>query len=65
METVQDSIPIRAVHERYNLIETYEGAYTKSFRLLNINYSTATESEQESLMSKWRDFLNSLGYALR
>ena len=61
IETVQDSIPISCVHERYNLIETYDGAYTRSFKLLNINYNTASESEQESLMGKWRDFLNCLG----
>ena len=64
IETVQDSIPIRAVHEKYNLIETYEGCFTRSFRILNINYKTASENEQEVLMSKWRDYLNSLGSSM-
>ena len=61
IETVQDSIPIIAVHEEYNLIETYEGCYTRSFEVTNINYDTASEEEQKVLMERWRDFLNSLG----
>lgn len=61
IETVQDSIPIRAVHEKYNLIETYEGCYTRSFRITNINYETSSEEEQKVLMERWRDFLNSFG----
>ncbi len=61
LETVQDSIPIDTVHEKANLIESYPGCYTKSYRIENINYNTATETEQDTLLSRWRALLNSLG----
>lgn len=61
METMQASIPIQSVHEQYNLIETYDECYTKTYSITNINYQTASESEQDSMLTKWRAFLNSLG----
>ena len=61
METVQDSIPIYTVHEKRNLIETYPGCFTRTYAIENINYRTASEAEQESILTKYRTFLNSLG----
>lgn len=61
MQTVQASIPIHAVHEKYGLIETYPGCYTKTYAIENINYTTASESEQDAILTKWRAFLNSIG----
>ena len=61
IETMQDSIPIQTVHEKYGLIETYEGCFTKSYKIENINYRTATDDEQEILLTRWRALLNSLG----
>ena len=60
-QTVQDSIPVSAVHEKYNLIETDEGTFTKSYKLTNLNYHTASEDEQTVILSKWRSYLNGLG----
>ena len=60
-ETVQDSVPIWAVHEKENIIESYPGCYVKCYKLTNINYQTATEDEQDSVLTKWRAYLNSLG----
>ena len=59
--TAQGSVPIWAVHEKENIIESYPGCYTKSYRLTNMNYQTATEQEQDSVLTKWRAYLNSLG----
>lgn len=60
-QTVQDSIPIMTVHDRENLIESYEGCFTRSYHLANINYQTASETEQDAILQKWRAFLNSIG----
>lgn len=61
IETVQDSIPIKVVHDRENLIEVYDDCYTRSYKISNINFQTASENEKTIILSKWRDFLNSLG----
>lgn len=61
METTQASIPIKTVHDKDNLIEPYDGCYTRSYTISNINYQTASETEQEIILTKWRAFLNSLG----
>ncbi len=61
IDTVQKGIPIKSIYEKYNLIETYEGCYTKSYSISNINYQTATEEEQEEYLTRWRAYLNSLG----
>ena len=37
IETIQGSIPIYAVHDRVNMIETYQGCFTRSYNLTNIN----------------------------
>ena len=60
-ETVQATIPIKTVHDKANLIESYDGCYTRTYEIANINYQTASEPEQESILTKWRAFLNSLG----
>lgn len=61
METVQDSVPVYCVHEGRNLIETGPGLFTRMYAVENINYRTASEQEQESILTKYRAFLNSLG----
>lgn len=61
IETIQGSIPIYAVHDRVNLIEPYKNCYTRSYNLTNINYQTASENEQDLILTKWRAYLNSLG----
>ena len=61
IETAQASIPITSVHEKQNIIEPYPGCYTKTYEITNINYQTASETEQDSILTRWRAFLNSLG----
>lgn len=58
--TAQESIPIYAVHDEYNLIEVYPHCYTKTYKIGEINYQTATEDDQISILSHWREFLNSI-----
>ena len=59
--TMQDSIPITAVHEQYNLIETYPGFFTRCYALRETNYQTETEDAQKSMFVKFRGILNSIG----
>ena len=59
--TTQDSIPITAVHEQYNLIETYPGFFTRCYALRETNYQTETEDAQKSMFVKLRGILNSIG----
>lgn len=61
ISSVQESVPIHAIHEQYNLIEVYPGYFTKSYALKEINYSTSTEEEQIRILEGWRSVFNSLG----
>ena len=59
--TVQGSVPLHAVHERYNLIETYPGCFTRMYRIGDNNYMTATDEERQIFNDGWKAFLNSFG----
>lgn len=59
--TTQDSVPIYAVHEAENIIETYPGLYTKMYEIGENNYQTETEETQEKLFIGYRSIINSLG----
>lgn len=59
--TVQDSIPITAVHEKENLVETYPGLFTRLYTLGENNYQTETLDVQEQMFVGFRSVLNSLG----
>ena len=61
IETVQASVPIFSIHEQYDLIETYEGCFVKSYLLGDNNYLTAPEEEQRVSFLGWRKVLNSFG----
>ena len=58
--TVQDSVPIYAIHEKYNLIETYPGLFTKMYLLKETNYQIETEDVQKTMFVKYRAILNSI-----
>lgn len=60
-KTVQDSIPIVAVHEKENLIETYPGFFTRSYWIKENNYQSETEEREEGMYIDYRKVLNSLG----
>lgn len=59
--TAQDSVPIFAVHEKENLIETYPGFFTRQYYITENNYQTETMELQDSMLKKWRSFINSIG----
>ncbi len=59
--TTQDSVPIYAVHEKENLIETYPGFFTRQYYIVENNYQTETLEVQDSMLKKWRSLINSVG----
>ena len=61
VQTVQDTVPIYAVHENANLIESYPGCFSKSYEIKEINFQTSTVEEQELTMTKYRSLINSWG----
>lgn len=58
--TTQDSVPIYAVHEKYNIIETYPGLFTKGYYLKETNYQQEAEDTQQTIFAKYRSILNSI-----
>lgn len=62
IETVQQSVPIHAVHEKYNLIETYPKCFVKLYSIGDNNYMTAPDEEQREMWKGWRRLLNSMGH---
>ena len=60
-ETIQQSVPIIAVHEKYGLIETYTGCFVKSYYIGDNNYLTAPDEDQLEMFAGWRRVLNSFG----
>lgn len=61
IETIQQTVPIFAIHEKYGLIETYPGCYVKSYYIGDNNYMTAPDDEQLKMFADWRRLLNSFG----
>ena len=59
--SVQGSVPIYGVHERYGMIETYPGCFTRMYRIGDNNYMTAPDEEQEIDNRGWQRVLNSFG----
>ena len=59
--TVQKSVPICGVHEKYGLIETYPGCFTRMYRIGDNNFLTAPEEEQDIDAEGWKSILNSFG----
>ncbi len=58
--TTQDSVPIFAIHEKDNLIETYPGLYTRMYQIQENNYQTETEETQQQIFIKLRSIFNSI-----
>ena len=58
--TIQDSIPYSYVYEN-GIIETLPGHFTKSYKLKDINFQSASNDDQENLFVAYNDFLNSFG----
>ena len=58
--TTQDTVPIYAIHEEENLIETYPQMFTKMYQITENNYQTETEDNQQSMFVNLRNLFNSL-----
>ena len=58
--TTQDTVPIYAIHEEENLIETYPQMFTKMYLITENNYQTETEENQQSAFINLRNLFNSL-----
>lgn len=61
IETIQQTVPIFSIHEKYGLIETYPGCYVRSYYIGDNNYMTAPDDEQLKMFADWRRLLNSFG----
>ena len=58
-KTVQDSIPIHGFAEN-GVFETYPGTFTKTYKIKDVNFHTATGSEQADIYQDYITFMNSL-----
>lgn len=58
-KTVQDTIPYTKVYEDYDIIETDEGVFSKSYLISDINYLTASDNEQHLILDRFGELLNS------
>lgn len=57
-KTAQDTIPYTNVY-RSGLIETSLNTFSKSYKLMDINFRIASQEDQEKIFKKYGDFLNS------
>lgn len=62
VDSVQKSVKIGTVHSQHNIIEIYRNCYTKQYYLPDINYDTCTESEQQSILTKYILFIKGLNH---
>lgn len=60
LETVQQTVPIYSVHEKYGLIETYPGCYVRNYYIGDNNYMTAPDEDQLEMFKGWRRVLNAI-----
>ncbi len=61
-KTVQQSIPYTRVFPQERVIETDPGTFTRSYRLDDVNFKTATDEEQIDVFHKWENLLDSFPY---
>ena len=58
-KSIQETIEILSVAEN-GIFEVAKNRYSKSYRFMDINYTTTNEEEQESIFERYCKFLNSL-----
>lgn len=58
-KTAQDTIPYTTVFPDTGIIETVPGTYTRTYHLEDVNYQIASDAEQESMLLRYCDLLNS------
>lgn len=59
-KTVRESIPYRYVYPDSGIIEIKQGVFSRSYLLGDINYKTANQDVQESLLQAFMRVLNSM-----
>ena len=59
-KSVQDSIPYQRVYKN-GIIEIDDGVFSKSYLLNDVNFSIATQEEQENIFCRYGDLLNTFG----
>ena len=64
-KTVQESIPYKRVYPNSGLIETRDGVFVRCYILGDINYSMLQKEDQEALILKYGELLNSLDCSSR
>lgn len=57
-KTVQDSIPYLAMY-RKGICELDPGIYSKTYKVSDANFKTATDEEQVNMFNRYMDYLNS------
>lgn len=57
-QNVRDSLPFRGFSSN-GIIETSPGAFTKSYRLEDVNFNIAPVDEQTAIFKNYMDFINS------
>ena len=62
-KTVQESIPYKRVYPNSGLIETRDGVFVRCYILGDINYTMLQREEQEVLIVKFGELVNSLDCA--
>lgn len=58
-QSTSASVPIVAIHEKYQFVETYRGCFVKNYMIGDNNYLTAPEDEQMIVYNGWKKLLNS------
>lgn len=64
-KTVQDTIPYISVYPQEGIIETKQGEFTRSYLLQDMNYATAKREDQEVMLSRYADLLNSFDSSIK
>ena len=64
-KTVQESIPYKRVYPDSGLIETADGVFVRCYLLGDINYTMLQREEQQEIILRYAELLNSLDCASR
>lgn len=64
-KSVQESIPYKRIYPDSGLIETRDGAFVRCYILSDINYTMLERREQDLLIHKYGELINSLDCASR
>lgn len=63
-KTVQKTIPYKAIY-RNGIIEDYDGKFSKSYFLEDVNFTIAAQNEQEVIFERFGEFLNMFSHDVK